>query len=103
MRPIAHRCSVTPGSLSPMAIDLLLALNAAETLGDLSPLKSLGLHKLKGSPGILRMVRPDRTITPSEIRAVMRKSGSKIYGQGGSNELYPLSWTYETLTCPIPC
>ena len=30
------------------AIDLLLALNAAETLRDLSPLKSIGLHKLKG-------------------------------------------------------
>jgi proteic killer suppression protein len=31
------------------AIDLLLALNAATTLGDLSPLKSVGLHKLKAS------------------------------------------------------
>jgi proteic killer suppression protein len=30
------------------AIDLLLALNAAKALGDLSPLKSVGLHKLKG-------------------------------------------------------
>ena len=30
------------------AIDLLLALNAATTLRDLSPLKSVGLHKLKG-------------------------------------------------------
>jgi proteic killer suppression protein len=30
------------------AIDLLLALHAAKSLGDLSPLKSLGLHKLKG-------------------------------------------------------
>ena len=30
------------------AIDLLLALNAVETLRDLSPLKSVGLHKLKG-------------------------------------------------------
>ena len=30
------------------AIDLLLALNAAKTLNDLSPLKSVGLHKLKG-------------------------------------------------------
>ena len=27
---------------------LLLALNAADTLRDLSPLKSVGLHKLKG-------------------------------------------------------
>jgi len=27
---------------------LLLALNAAKTLKDLSPLKSVGLHKLKG-------------------------------------------------------
>ncbi len=30
------------------AIDLLLALHVAETLQDLSPLKSVGLHKLKG-------------------------------------------------------
>lgn len=30
------------------AIDLLLALNAAKTLKDLSPLRSVGLHKLKG-------------------------------------------------------
>jgi len=32
-----------------MAIDLLLALNAAKSLKDLSPLKSVGLHKLKGN------------------------------------------------------
>jgi proteic killer suppression protein len=30
------------------AVDLLLALNAAKSLHDLSPLKSVGLHKLKG-------------------------------------------------------
>jgi toxin HigB-1 len=30
------------------AIDLLLALNVAKSLGELSPLKSVGLHKLKG-------------------------------------------------------
>jgi proteic killer suppression protein len=30
------------------AIDLLLALNIAQSLADLSPLKSVGLHKLKG-------------------------------------------------------
>jgi proteic killer suppression protein len=30
------------------AVDLLLALNVAKTLNDLSPLKSIGLHKLKG-------------------------------------------------------
>ena len=30
-------------------IDLLLALNAAKRLHDLSPLKSVGLHRLKGS------------------------------------------------------
>jgi len=29
-------------------IDLLLALNVAKSLRDLSPLKSVGLHKLKG-------------------------------------------------------
>jgi proteic killer suppression protein len=31
------------------ATDLLLALNVAATLQDLSPLKSVGLHKLKGN------------------------------------------------------
>jgi proteic killer suppression protein len=31
------------------AIDLLLALNVAKLLNDLSPLKSVGLHKLKGA------------------------------------------------------
>jgi toxin HigB-1 len=31
-----------------VAIDLLLALNAANSLQDLSPLNSVGLHKLKG-------------------------------------------------------
>ena len=31
------------------AVDLLLALNVAQTLRDLSPLKSVGLHKLKGA------------------------------------------------------
>jgi proteic killer suppression protein len=30
------------------AIDLLLALNVVKALSDLSPLKSVGLHKLKG-------------------------------------------------------
>jgi toxin HigB-1 len=30
------------------AIDLLLALNVAKALTDLSPLRSIGLHKLKG-------------------------------------------------------
>ena len=30
------------------AIDLLLALNVAKSLNDLSPLQSVGLHKLKG-------------------------------------------------------
>lgn len=30
------------------AIELLLALNVAKKLSDLSPLKSVGLHKLKG-------------------------------------------------------
>ena len=34
------------------AVDLLLALNVAKTLRDLSPLKSVGLHKLKASAGI---------------------------------------------------
>jgi proteic killer suppression protein len=30
------------------AVDILLALNVANSLHDLSPLKSVGLHKLKG-------------------------------------------------------
>lgn len=30
------------------AIDLLLVLNVAKTLQDISPLRSVGLHKLKG-------------------------------------------------------
>lgn len=30
------------------AVDFLLALNIAKSLNDLSPLKSVGLHKLKG-------------------------------------------------------
>ena len=30
------------------AVDLLAALNVAKSLDDLSPLKSVGLHKLKG-------------------------------------------------------
>jgi len=30
------------------AINLLLALNVAKSLNDLSPLRSVGLHKLKG-------------------------------------------------------
>jgi proteic killer suppression protein len=30
------------------AVDLLLALNVAKSLRDISPLKSVGLHKLKG-------------------------------------------------------
>jgi len=30
------------------AVDLLLALNVAKALNDLRPLKSVGLHKLKG-------------------------------------------------------
>lgn len=30
------------------AIDLLLVLNVAKSLNDLSPLRSVGLHKLKG-------------------------------------------------------
>ena len=41
-----------PNSLAGLdldqAIDLLLALNIAKRLDDLSPLKSVGLHKLKG-------------------------------------------------------
>jgi proteic killer suppression protein len=31
-----------------VAIELLAALNVARSLADLSPLKSVGLHKLKG-------------------------------------------------------
>jgi len=31
-----------------VAVDLLLALNGAKSLRDLSPLSSIGLHRLKG-------------------------------------------------------
>ena len=31
------------------ALDMLAALNVAKSLNDLSPLKSVGLHKLKGN------------------------------------------------------
>ena len=31
-----------------IAVDLLLALNVAKSLADISPLASVGLHKLKG-------------------------------------------------------
>ena len=34
------------------ALDLLLALNVAKSLQDLSPLRSVGLHKLKGARSI---------------------------------------------------
>ena len=34
--------------ISTFAVDLLLALNVAKSLQDLSPLNSVGLHKLKG-------------------------------------------------------
>jgi proteic killer suppression protein len=34
---------------SDAAIELLASLNVAKSLNDLSPLKSVGLHKLKGS------------------------------------------------------
>ena len=33
----------------PAAVDLLLALNVAKSLRDLSPLASVGLHKLRGA------------------------------------------------------
>jgi proteic killer suppression protein len=33
---------------SAVAVDLLMALNVAQSLQDLSPLRSVGLHKLKG-------------------------------------------------------
>ena len=43
-----HRPNQFRGLDFESAIDLLLALNAAKSLGDLSPLRSVGLHKLKG-------------------------------------------------------
>lgn len=43
-----ERPNVLRGLDFEAAIDLLLALNVAKTLNDLSPLKSVGLHKLKG-------------------------------------------------------
>ena len=38
-----------PGLDEGAAIEMLAALNAASSLSDLSPLKSVGLHKLKGA------------------------------------------------------
>jgi toxin HigB-1 len=37
-----------PGLDAEAAVDLLAAMNAASALSDLSPLRSLGLHKLAG-------------------------------------------------------
>ena len=42
------------------ALDLLLALNVAASLHDLSPLKSIGLHKLKGDRKHQRSMRLNR-------------------------------------------
>jgi proteic killer suppression protein len=43
-----ERPNQLPGLDFEAAVDLLLALNVAKALSDLSPLKSVGLHKLKG-------------------------------------------------------
>jgi proteic killer suppression protein len=39
------------------AIDLLAALNVARSLSDLSPLKSVGLHKLNGQRALAYLFR----------------------------------------------
>jgi proteic killer suppression protein len=43
------RANAFRGLDAEAAVDLLLALNAAKRLQDLSPLKSVHLHKLKGA------------------------------------------------------
>jgi len=52
MQPAARSgAAIVPTALGgdfDKAIDLLLALNVAKSLDDLSPLKSVDLHKLKG-------------------------------------------------------
>ncbi len=51
------------------AVDLLLALNVAKRLGDLSPLRSVGLHKLKGArKGQCAMTANDRWRVCFEFR-----------------------------------
>jgi toxin HigB-1 len=47
-RFVEERRSKFPGLDETAATELLAALNAATSLADLSPLKSVGLHKLKG-------------------------------------------------------
>ena len=44
-----HASNLYRGLDVEAALDLLLALNAATSLQDLSPLRSVGLHKLKGN------------------------------------------------------
>jgi toxin HigB-1 len=46
------------------ALDLLAALNVAKSLNDLSPLKSIGLHKLKGN----RKNQWAMTVMPMELK-----------------------------------
>jgi proteic killer suppression protein len=47
-RFVEERRSKFSGLDEVAAMELLAALNAATSLADLSPLKSVGLHKLKG-------------------------------------------------------
>jgi proteic killer suppression protein len=46
-----HPSNQYRGLDTEVAVDLLLALNAATSLQDLSLLRSVGLHKLKGDRG----------------------------------------------------
>lgn len=50
------------------AVDLLLVLNVAESLHDLSPLMSVGLHKLKGARR--RQMGDDRERTVANLLRV---------------------------------
>jgi proteic killer suppression protein len=47
-RFVEERRNKFPALDEMAAMELLAALNAATSLADLSPLKSIGLHKLKG-------------------------------------------------------
>ena len=55
-----HRPSQFHGLDFESAVDLLLALNVAKALTDLSPLRSVGLHKLKGERRRLWAMRVNR-------------------------------------------
>src|ERR1700682_1606016 len=67
------------------AVDLLVALNVAKSLSDLSPLKSVGLHKLKGDRrGQWAMTVNDRWRICFEFRKCDAHAGEIVYYPRGS-------------------